>query len=48
MMNDLTLFPAGKGSLVVVENGQAVTTSLQIAEVFQKEHSKVQSVGLQS
>ena len=41
MMNDLTLFPAGKGSLVVVENGQAVTTSLQIAEVFQKEHSKV-------
>ena len=41
MMNDLTLFPAGKGSLVVVENGQAVTTSLQIAEVFRKNHREV-------
>lgn len=33
--------PARKGSLVVVENGQAVTTSLRIAEVFQKEHKVV-------
>lgn len=37
-MKQLELFPAQGNGLVMVENNHAVTTSLKIAEVFQKPH----------
>ena len=40
-MKQLELFPARVNGLVTVENNQAVTTSLKVAEVFGKPHHNV-------
>ena len=40
-MKQLELFPARDNGLVTVENNQAVTTSLKVAEVFGKTHYNV-------
>ena len=40
-MKQLELFPARDNGLVTVENNQAVTTSLKVAEVFGKTHFHV-------
>ena len=40
-MKQLELFPARNNGLVTIENNQVVTTSLKIAEVFQKPHYDV-------
>lgn len=40
-METLNLFPARDNGLVMVENNQVVTTSLRVAEYFEKEHKVV-------
>lgn len=40
-MKTLNLFPARDNGLVMVENNQVVTTSLRVAEYFEKEHKVV-------
>ncbi|WFE84956.1 Rha family transcriptional regulator [Parabacteroides chongii] len=40
-MKELNLFPVSSNELVKVENNQVVTTSLKVAEFFNKRHSDV-------